>query len=82
MRQVLVKFNGVEQVKEFVNIIDKIDANFELGSGRRIVDAKSILGIFALDLTQPQKLRYDSDDGVIDKITPFLYRKKMNCGRI
>ena len=56
MQQVYVKFKDMEQIRDFVNIIDRFDGNFDMGSGRRIVDAKSILGIAALDLTQPQKL--------------------------
>ncbi len=73
MQQVLVKFNDVEQVRNFINIIDKIDMNFDLGLGNRVVDAKSVIGVFGLDLTKPQVLRYDSDDRrIMEKITPFL----------
>ena len=60
MQQVFVKFNNAEQVRSFVNMIGTLDANFDMGSGRRMVDAKSLLGIFALDLTQPQKLSCNS----------------------
>lgn len=82
MQQVFVKFDDAGQVRDFVNAVNMVEANFELGSGRRIVDPKSILGVFALDLTQPQKLICDSDDlGMLDKITPFLYDGKMNRGR-
>lgn len=74
MQQVNIKFNDVNQVKQFVNVIDKIDSCFNLGEGRRVVDAKSILGVMALDLTQPLPLSYDSDDESIrEKLTPFLY---------
>lgn len=74
MQQVNVKFKDVNQIKQFVNVIDKIDSCFNLGEGRRIVDAKSILGVMALDLTQPLRLSYDSDDESIrEKLTPFLY---------
>ena len=73
MRQVSVKLNDVEQIRKFVNVIDKLDVNFDLGAGQRVVDAKSILGVMALDLSQPQLLRYDSDDERIEeKISPFL----------
>ena len=73
MQQVYVKFNNVEQVTNFINIIDKIDVNFDLGMGNRTVDAKSVIGVFGLDLTKPQLLRYDSDDHrIMEKITPFL----------
>ena len=73
MRQVSVKLNDVEQIRKFVNVIDKFDVNLDLGAGQRVVDAKSILGVMALDLSQPQLLRYDSDDERIEeKISPFL----------
>lgn len=74
MRQVNVKFNDVNQVRQFVSVIDKIDQSFNLGEGRRVVDAKSILGVMALDLTRPLRLSYDSDDeGIREKLTPFIY---------
>ncbi len=73
MQQVYVKFNSADQVSRFVNQIDRFDANFDLGTGRRTVDAKSIMGILALDLSQPLQLRYDSDDmSIRERISPFL----------
>ena len=78
MQQVFVKFNNAEQVRSFVNMIGTLDANFDMGSGRRMVDAKSLLGIFSLDLTQPQKLSCNSDDAsVMEKITPYLYTERL-----
>ncbi len=62
MHQVKVKFNNVEQIKQFVNIIDKSESRFDLGSGQRIVNAKSILGVMALDFSKPLQLMYDSID--------------------
>ena len=74
MQQVNVKFNDVNQIRKFVEVIDKIDSCFNLGEGRRVVDAKSILGVMALDLTRPLQLTYDSDDeGIREKLTPFIY---------
>ena len=73
MQQMNVKFNNVEQIKQFVNVIDKYDIDFDLGSGQRIVDAKSILGVMALDFSRPLCLRYDSEDLTIkEKIMPFM----------
>ncbi|MCM1123115.1 MAG: HPr family phosphocarrier protein, partial [Eubacterium sp.] len=61
-------------IRQFVNVIDKIDLCFNLGEGRRVVDAKSILGVMALDLTRPVPLSYDSDDETIkEKLAPFIY---------
>lgn len=74
MQQVSIKFNDVNQIRQFVNVIDKIDLCFNLGEGRRVVDAKSILGVMALDLTRPVPLSYDSDDETIrEKLAPFIY---------
>ena len=73
MQQMNVKFNDVGQIRQFVNIIDKYDVDFDLGAGQRIVDAKSILGVMALDFSGPVRLRYDSEDVAIkEKIMPFL----------
>ena len=78
MQQVLVQFKDVDQVRNFVNTVSMVDANFELGSGSRIVDAKSILGVLALDLARPQRLVCDSDDSaVLEGIGPFLVRERV-----
>lgn len=83
MQKMYVKFEDAEQVKSFVNVINKADANFELGLGRRIVDPKSILGVFALDLTQPQELRCDSDEWKLaDEHRHFLFGDNRCCGRV
>ncbi len=74
MQQVNVKFNNVEQIRQFINTIEKIDTNFDLGSGQRVVDAKSIIGVMGLDFSGPLQLRYHSDDADIEKkIAPFVY---------
>lgn len=74
MQQVNVKFNNVEQIRQFIKTIDKIDTNFDLGSGQRVVDAKSIIGVMGLDFSGPLQLRYHSDDADIEKkIAPFVY---------
>lgn len=74
MQQLKVKFNNVEQIRQFITIIEKFDTNFDLGAGRRVVDAKSILGVMALDLSEPLRLRYHSADNEIEeKLAPFVY---------
>lgn len=78
MQQVFVKFSDADQVRNFVNAVSTVEANFELGSGRRVVDPKSILGVFALDLARPQKLVCDSDDSaMLEKIGPYLLRERV-----
>lgn len=50
MKLFQVKLNSIVDVKEFVNIVNKYDFDVDLISGRYVVDAKSIMGIFSLDL--------------------------------
>lgn len=52
-----VKLNSIEKVKNFVNIVNKQDEKYELISDAFIINAKSILGIFSLDLTKSLNLR-------------------------
>ena len=53
---------SVEDVKKFVNIVSAYDFNIELVSGRYVVDAKSIMGIFSLDLDKPVHMNAETDD--------------------
>lgn len=50
MKKVKVSLNSIEKVKRFVNDINRFDFDFDLVSGRYVIDAKSIMGIFSLDL--------------------------------
>ncbi len=54
--------SSINDVKDFVNIVSKYDFDVDLTSGRYIVDAKSIMGIFSLDLSKPIKVEVHSDD--------------------
>lgn len=54
--------SSINDVKDFVNIVSKYDFDVDLTSGRYVVDAKSIMGIFSLDLSKPIKVEVHSDD--------------------
>ena len=54
--------SSINDVKDFVNIVGKYDFDVDLTSGRYVVDAKSIMGIFSLDLSKPIKVEVHSDD--------------------
>ena len=58
----VIRLNNVEKVKNFVNKISKVDAKVDLVSGRYVVDAKSIMGIFSLDLEKPLTVRVVTGD--------------------
>lgn len=69
-----VKIRTIDDVKNFVQIASGIDGNIDLGNGRYIVDGKSILGVFSLDLMQPVQLRVYSDTAEqdIEKFSDFF----------
>ena len=62
MKTVQISLNSIDKVKSFVNEITKFDYDFDLVSGRYVIDAKSIMGIFSLDLMNPITLTIHSDD--------------------
>ena len=54
--------NSINDVKEFVNIVSKYDFDIDLTSGRYVVDAKSIMGIFSLNLSKAIKVEAQCGD--------------------
>ena len=66
MKTVKISLNSIDKVKSFVNDLAKFDADFDLVSGRYVIDAKSIMGIFSLDLSKPIDLQIHSDGDVED----------------
>lgn len=75
MKTVKVFLNTVDKVKAFVNTINTMDSDFDLVSGRYVVDAKSIMGIFSLDLSSPLTLNIHSEkdsDEIIKKLSAFI----------
>ena len=71
MKSVNVSLNSIDKVKGFVNAIATSEGDFDLSSDRYVVDAKSIMGIFSLDLSKTLKLDIHNDD-VADKIMPAI----------
>ena len=72
MKTVKISLNSIDKVKSFVNEITKYDYDFDLVSGRYVIDAKSIMGIFSLDLSKSIDLNIHVDDSEIDKILETL----------
>ncbi len=62
MTKTTVLLQAINDVKEFVNIVMKYEFDIDLVSGRYAVDAKSIMGIFSLDLSKPIELNVHTDD--------------------
>ena len=64
MKTVQISLNSIDKVKSFVNDITKFDYDFDLVSGRYVIDAKSIMGIFSLDLSKPIDLNIHAEDAI------------------
>ena len=68
MKTVQISLNSIDKVKSFVNEITKYDYDFDLVSGRYVIDAKSIMGIFSLDLSKPIDLNIHAENQDADNI--------------
>ena len=75
MRTVQISLISIDKVKSFVNDINKFDYDFDLVSGRYVIDAKSIMGIFSLDLSKPIDLNIHAEenvDTVLEVLKPYM----------
>lgn len=73
----MVKIDSIESVNQFVNAACGCDCDITLQSGRYVIDGKSIMGIFSLDLTKPICLIIEADDEetknfALEKMKPFI----------
>ena len=75
MTKVKVLLDSIDKVKNFVNTLIKFDCDFDLVSGRYVIDAKSIMGIFSLDLSKPIDLNIHAEENVeavLDVLKPYM----------
>lgn len=75
MKTIQISLNSIDKVKSFVNDITKFNNDFDLVSGRYVIDAKSIMGIFSLDLSKPIDLSIhaeDNIDDILETLKPYI----------
>lgn len=75
MKTIKISLNSIDKVKTFVNVINRFDAEFDLVSGRYVIDAKSIMGIFSLDISQPIDLNIHAegdDTEILKALEPYI----------
>ena len=79
MKSYTLDLNSIERVKGFVTAIEGYEGYFDIVSGKYVVDAKSIMGIFSMDLSQNVVFRIletnDRISEVESAISPYLARK-------
>ena len=76
MTKFVVSLGSITDVKAFVNTVTKYDFEIDLISGRYVVDAKSIMGIFSLDLGKPidVEAHCDNCDKLLEELAPFIQK--------
>mgnify|MGYP004633762053 CR=1 FL=1 len=76
MTIVKIRINTINDVKEFVSLVSRCDYDVDIVSGRYAIDAKSIMGIFSLDLSKELELHVHSDDcaDFLDQIKSFIVK--------
>lgn len=72
MKTVQISLNSIDKVKSFVNAITQFEFDFDLISGRYVIDAKSIMGIFSLDLSKPIDLNIHADGAALDSVMEII----------
>ena len=72
MKTVKISLNSIDKVKAFVNEISRFDCDFDLVSGRYVIDAKSIMGIFSLDLSKSIDLNIHADGAALDNVMAVI----------
>ena len=77
MKTVRISLNSIDKVKSFVNDLSKFDVDFDLVSGRYVIEAKSIMGIFSLDLSKPIDLNIHAENEasvneILTVLAPYL----------
>ncbi|MBO6206326.1 MAG: HPr family phosphocarrier protein [Lachnospiraceae bacterium] len=77
MKTTQILIDSIDKVKSFVNEITKFECDFDLISGRYVIDAKSIMGIFSLDISKPIDLDIHVTDEteaaeIMKAIDPYL----------
>ena len=64
-----------DKARSFVNVVGKFDNDFDLVSGRYVIDAKSIMGILSLDLSKPLQLNIHTEeniDAILEALNPYM----------
>ncbi len=74
MKTFQILLSSINDVKNFVNTVSKYDYEIDLTSGRYVVDAKSIMGIFSLDLSKPIKVEIHNEncEDLCSELKPYI----------
>lgn len=76
MKKIEVKLEGISAVKDFVTVVNDYKTEIDLVVGRYLIDAKSIMGVLSLDLSQPLTVQIHSDDcsELLERLGRFIVK--------
>ena len=74
IKQVTIQLSTISDAKKFVSLVSRYDYDIDLISGRYVVDAKSIMGIFSMDISKPITMvaQTDNADALMEDISEFI----------
>lgn len=76
MREIIISLNSVDKVKNFVSITSKFKVDMDLIHDRYVIDAKSIMGIFSMDLSKPIRLEIhegkEKEEDIINALSEYI----------
>ncbi len=75
LKKVQISLNSVDKVRDFVNLASKLDCDLDLVSGRYMIDGKSIMGIFSLNLLKPIEMNINTRnnmDYILKELETFI----------
>ncbi|GHU45656.1 hypothetical protein FACS1894120_0900 [Clostridia bacterium] len=74
MKEFVINIHTIDEVKRFVNTVSKYSYDVDVVSGRYAIDAKSIMGLFSLDLSKDLKIKIHSEscDDLAEDLKPFI----------
>ena len=74
MKEIMIRLSTIQDVNQFVKIVAGADQDIDLSSGRYVVDGKSIMGIFSLDLMNPIKMSIHGDnvEEILEQVKNFI----------
>ena len=77
MQEAMIRLNTVQDIRTFVETVTMTEIEVDLASQRYVVDAKSIMGIYSLDLLNPIKMIVHSDDcpELMEKLARFIVKE-------
>lgn len=77
MTEVYVDLKNPAKVQSFVKTLTKLDGQFDLINGKHILDARSLMGIFSMNLSRPILLKvYDNTQSTMNALAPFLAKEQ------